>query len=363
MTELNRYRVSHQSLIDVCTSLFAENGVPLEDAKLTAEALVDADLHGVSSHGVIRAGIYIKRLQEGIVRQKPDLKIVKETDNTVVLDGGNGLGQVVSNQAMELAIQKAQDHNVGIVSAKNSNHFGTASYWATKALEHDMIGIAASNVPPLMPPPSGAAARIGNNPLSIAVPADRVKPIVLDMATSVVALGKVLLAKSRGENVPDGWAVDKHGQATNRPEEILNGGYLLPVGGPKGYGLAAIIDILTGVLNEGAFGSDVHSMYKDFERPANIGHFFMAINLRSFIEPALFRKSVDLYAQYMKNTPCAPGVSEIFLPGEIEALNYERNLQEGVILPKSLVDELVQYGQQVGISDERLQELTQGPLA
>jgi ureidoglycolate dehydrogenase (NAD+) len=355
------YRINPQPLSEICSLILQKNGVPIEDAKTVSDSLVDADLRGVSSHGVIRMSIYLNRLEKGVMAKQTAVVTMNETESTAVLDGGYGIGQVVSQRAIDLLLEKAKNANLAAISVRRSNHFGAAAYWASQLLEHNMIGFVVSNVEPLMPPPGGAAAKVGNNPIAMAIPAGDEKPIVVDMATSVVPLGKILAAKSKGQEIPLGWAVDRSGEPTTNPDDVVQGGFLFPVGGPKGYGLAVLVDILSAVLSNGAIGPDIHSMYQDFENPNDISHFFMALRVDAFMDPTLFKASVDRYIQYMKDTPLTAGAKEIYLPGEIEANNKEKNLIEGIVLPKSVAEELESFGRAAGIQASLIEELTNNP--
>jgi ureidoglycolate dehydrogenase (NAD+) len=355
------YRVEAQALTEVCSFILRQKGIPAADADIVANSLVDADLRGVNSHGVIRMSVYLNRLANGVIKASPNVQVVKETESTVVLDGGYGMGQVVSHHALNMLTKKVARTPLTVVTVRRSNHFGAAAYWASQLADKDMIGIAVSNVEPLMPPPGGTAARVGNNPIAIAVPALEEKPIILDMATSTVPLGKILNAKSKGESIPLGWAVDSVGQPTTNPDDVVNGGFLFPVGGPKGYGLAVMVDVLSALLSDGAIGSEIGSLYQDLERPNDISHFFMAIRIDAFMEPRIFKQSVDRYVRYVKNTPLAEGAKAIYLPGEIEMLNKEQNLQIGVLLPASVVEDVVKFARDADVDSDLIQTLLANP--
>ena len=219
------HNVQASKLENIVTAILEKNNVPTEEAQVVATSLVDADLRGVSSHGVVRLPIYLTRLQNGVIPSKAKIEIVKETESTAVIDGKDGLGQVISKKAIDLLLEKAEKNAISAVTVRNSNHYGAAAYWASKIQEKNMIGFSFSNVEPLMTPPGGAAARIGNNPISIVVPTGDSRPIVIDMATSTVPLGKIVSAKSKGESIPEGWAVDSTGKPTTDPNEVINGGF------------------------------------------------------------------------------------------------------------------------------------------
>lgn len=350
MTSL--HNVSSDTLIDVCTEIMKKNNVPFEEAQIVAASLVEADLRGVSSHGVIRLPIYLSRLQNGVIPGRANIEFVKETESTAVLDGNHGLGQVVSKKAIDILLEKAEKNPISAVAVRNSNHFGAAAYWAEKIQEKGLIGISISNVEPLMPPPGGAAARVGNNPISIVVPTGDSKPIVMDMATSTVPLGKILNAKSKGESIPEGWAVDSSGKPTTDPDKVVNGGFLFPVGGPKGYAIAIIVDVLSALLSGGAIGNEIHSMYNEITKPNRVSHFFLALRIDSFIDPELFYKAISRYVQFIKDTPLADGANGIFLPGEIEHLNKAKNMTAGINLPDSVFNDLLRLSKKFNLDEE-----------
>lgn len=340
-------------------SLILEHqGVPTVQADTVVQSLITADLRGVSSHGILRLPVYTQRLMNGKIKANPDIKKVFETDSTIVLDGDHGLGQVVAQEGVRELITKSEQSNISAVAIRHSNHYGVAAYWAMQLAEHNMIGLSVSNVEPLMPPPGGIEARVGNNPISFAAPAGEGLSIVLDMATSVVPLGKILNAKSKNESIPEGWAVNAKGIPTTNPDEVVNGGYLYPVGGPKGYGLSIIVDLLSALLSNGAIGGQINSMYKDLDKPNDISHFLLGIKIDGFIPVKQFKGLVDQYISYIKYTPLAEGAKEIYLPGEIEHRNFARNQVEGIEIPDSVIAELVELATKAEISQELITELT-----
>jgi ureidoglycolate dehydrogenase (NAD+) len=340
-------KLNPEALKSFCIQILKKVHVPCQDAEIVADTLLQADLRGNNSHGIIRLPIYIKRILLGLVNPKPNMEIIKESVNTALYDGDFGLGQVSSFNAMKIAIDKAELNKIGAVGVRNSSHLGATAYYAMMALPQDMIGFACSNTPPLMPAPGGTKAVIGNNPFAFAVPAGEELPIVLDMACSIAAQGKIILAMNKGEKIPEGWAANSQGLPTTDPLEALEG-LLLPVGGPKGYGLAIIVDIFAGLLTGGAFGSGVASIYKDLQNKQKNGHFFMALKISSFMEPFLFKKRIDNLIQQIKQGPLAPGVQEIFLPGEIAFKTAERNIKEGLTLSTSIMDEITKMAEEIG---------------
>lgn len=340
--------VKVEQLRDFSFKAFRALGIPEKDAQVTSEILVAADIRGIDSHGVARLPIYAKRLQLGLINKQPNVKVVRERAGAAIVDGDNGLGQVVAHQAMTLCLEKAKQNGVGAVGVRNSNHFGIGAYYAMMALKEDMIGLVATNASPLMAPFGGKTPLLGTNPLAIAIPAGTQYPVVLDMATSLVPRGKIEIAARKGEKIPIGWAIDKDGRPTQEPEEALKG-TLLPMGGPKGYGLALVLDILCGVLAGAAFGGNVGSLFGDLDRPQNIGHFMMAIDVGSFRPLNEFKNTMDSLILSIKNSEPAEGVKELFLPGEIEFLKGKEREEKGIALNPVVADNLLKLGRELGI--------------
>lgn len=345
---MDKVMVKRGELARCCRQILVAVDVPEPEAEIIADSLVEANLRGVDSHGVIRLPVYVKRIKMGLVKAKAEYEVLNDTPVTAVISGKHSMGQVLGVKAMELAIEKARENNVGVVAVRDSHHYGSAAYYALKAAENGMIGISMSNTVPLMPAPGGASKAVGNNPLAFAVPAGKNPPLVLDMALSVVALGKLLVAKSAGKPIPEGWATDKHGVPTTDPEKALDGGFILPVGGHKGYGLALMVDILSGVLSGSAFGKGVKSMYSD--NPVSIGHLMMAINIKAFMPLEMFTEKVDALVEEIKSGPKAPGVKEFFMPGEIEHRIKQERLAGGIPLDAKVAEELRELAVSLGIS-------------
>ena len=335
-------------LKDFCNALFQKLSIPSRDADLIAEALVQANLRGVDSHGMIRIPIYIKRLKTGLVNPNPRISILRETPAMAVMDGNNGFGQVIAARAMELAIAKASKVGTGFVGIRNSTHFGAAAFFSMMALKHDMIGIVLANSYSTVAPWGGRVPYFGTNPMSIAVPAGKELPVILDMATSMVAIGKILLAAQKGEPIPAGWAVDSDGEVTTDANKALKGS-LLPFGGPKGSGIALIIDILAGVLTGAGFGPSVGDLYKNMDSPQNVGQMVGAIDIGHFSDLKEFKDRMDKIIQGLKSVPPAKGVSEVLQPGEIEIRTQKRREVEGIPLNPNMIKELCQLGEEYGV--------------
>jgi LDH2 family malate/lactate/ureidoglycolate dehydrogenase len=277
-----------------------------------------------------------------------DLHLLSEMPATALIDGRNGIGQVVAYRAMEAAIRKARTSGVSYVAVRNSNHFGTCAHYAMMALPQDMIGIVATNGQAHLAPTGGAQKLLGNNPWSIAVPSGERLPVVLDMANSVVAMGKVRMAIKEGKSIPGDWALNKEGEPTTNPQEALHG-ILLPVGGYKGYGITLMMDLLTGVLANSAFGPRVRGT-DNVSDIAGVGHAFMAVNIAAFDEISAFKARMDGYIDEIKGVRKAKGASDIYLPGEIEFMKERERRQRGIPLPTKVVEDLLAIGKEAGVS-------------
>ena len=344
--------VNNESLRELAVAILVKPGVPQDDARVTADSLVEADLRGVHSHGMQRLPWYVKRLEKGGTNPTPDIRTISDTGAVAVVDGDGGLGQVVSHRAMALAIEKARAYGTGTVSVRNSHHFGTCAYWAEMALAHDMIGIAITNGGPIMAPWGGLTPTTSNDPVGVAIPAGQELPIVLDMATSVVAGGVLDVVARRGEKIPLGWALDSAGNPTDDPVAGRRG-LLLPIGGHKGYGLTVVFEILAAVLAGANFARDVPPP-SELTRPMNIGHFFQAIDIGKFQPVEQFRARVDDFIRQIKASRLAPGTERIYVPGEPELEKRSAYLRQGIPLLKSVVEELHNLATRLGISQLRL---------
>ena len=322
-------KVNHKDIWNFVSDLFCAAGTSKEDADLVADVLIKADLRGVKSHGVSRIPIYIKRIELGLVNPKAELKILHETPVSAVVDGGFNLGQITATKAMGMAIDKAKKTGVGMVGMNKSHHYGIAAYYSQMAADEDMIGFSCANTTALMAAPGGASKAIGNSPFSFAFPADKQLPVVFDAACSAVAQGKIIVANINGQKIPDNWALDPEGNPTTDPAQALKG-FLLPMAGPKGYGLAVVMEILAAVLSSADTGTHLSSIYNDLEHPQDCGNFFMAIDLKAFGDVEEFKKRMDQYILDMKSGKKAKDTKELFMPGEIELKKEIQSLQEGI---------------------------------
>jgi LDH2 family malate/lactate/ureidoglycolate dehydrogenase len=347
----DQVRVDHQALETYVTELFTLAGMNQPDAAFHAKALVDTNLWGVDSHGVLRVPAYIQRMRSGAVNPRPKMQIVRGSLGLEVLDGDDGPGFLVGRDAMLRAVELAEQYNVGAVGAIRSNHFGATAIYTRLAAERGMVGIAMTNVVPNVVAPGGSKPVVGNNPLSIAIPTYGEFPFVLDISLSAVAGGKLLLASKKGEKIPLDWATDKKGRPTDDPDEAF-AGFLLPMGGYKGLGLAYALDILCGVLTGGAFLQSMKGMYKYPDDPSLTGHFMIALNVEAILGREEMQARMAQFTQTIKSSPMWDDSREMLLPGEIEHRTSLARKRDGVPLPPNLYKELAALGRELGVSSE-----------
>jgi LDH2 family malate/lactate/ureidoglycolate dehydrogenase len=336
------------SLRAFCEEVFLSCEMAREDASIVADSLVQANLRGVDSHGVARVGIYVKRLKMGLVNPRPNVEIMHESPGALLVDGDNGMGQVVGVRALELGLDRVRESGGVSVGVRRSNHYGAGAYYVQRAVARDVVAFAYSNAPPTMAPWGGVDPYFGTNPYAYGVPAGEHRPIILDMATSIVARGKIILAAERDEPIPEGWAVDKQGNPTTDAREALEGS-VLPFGGPKGYAISLMIDIMAGALTGAGFGPRVNSLYDNFDEPQNVGAFFQLIDIGHFIEPAAFKARVDRIIEEIKSSRKAAGTKEIFLPGEIEYRKEQQRRASGIPVGAETVAQLSEVGRTCGV--------------
>jgi len=350
----NTYAYNAEDLKNYVVRFFKAFDIPEIDARIAADVLVSADLRGISSHGVIRLHSYYgDRIRKNLINKHSPLKTIQESPATLALDGGNGLGQVAGYRAMSRCLKKADQAGLAVTTVRNSNHFGIAGYYAMMALPEDMIGISLTNSRPLAAPTYGLRSVIGTNPISVAIPAGEENPYVLDMATSIVPIGRISVYKKAGLQIPSGWGIDSEGSLTRDPGEVINGGALLPLGGPaelggyKGYGLSLLVDLLSGVLAGAAFGEDVG--HPDHPDRADVGHFFAAIKIENFRPIERFKTDMDDYIKALKSTPKLPGQDRIYIHGEKEFELTEKYMREGIPLMVEIVESLQKAGKEAGV--------------
>ena len=334
-------------LIDFGAAVYTALGVPAADALLLATSLVQADLWGHPSHGVMRLPWYAARLQSGVMQATTQAQKVMDAGAVAVLDGADGIGQVLATQATQEAIQRSQLHGIGAVAVRRSNHFGTAMFFSLMGPPQGCVVMVTTNASPSMAPWGGREKRLGNNPWSIAAPAGRHAPMVMDMANSAVARGKVYLARQKGEPIPPGWALTSDGSPTTDAATAI-AGLIAPMAGHKGYAIAVMMDMLSGVLTGSSFLSAVHGPYQSAQR-SGCGHLVIALNIGAFMPLAEFGRRMEAFIAELKSTPLAAGCNEVFYPGEIEARNALRHAAEGLTLPAQTLADLAALGRELKV--------------
>lgn len=332
------HNVRWETLRELCQKLMMAEQMSEEDAFICADNLVDADLCGVESHGVSRMTNYMKRLRTGVVDGRGRCVIEREYSGSLEINGGNAMGMVVGSFAMNRCIEKARESGCCLASVSHSNHFGMAAYYAHMAAEAGMVSIIGTNAPPNLAPWGSPQKYMGTNPIAFGSPTSG-EPIILDMAPSVVAMGKIILAAKLGKSIPEGWVVTQDGRPTTDPTEGQYG-TLVPIGGAKGSGLAIFMEILCGILSGADTGPHISHFWNDFEHPQNVGHFFCAIDVDKFVGLEQYKQNIDQMVQEMKSLPKNPGVEEIFMPGEPEIRRRNERKVEGIDLSDSVYEEL-----------------------
>jgi L-2-hydroxycarboxylate dehydrogenase (NAD+) len=343
-------RVAAEPLRQFVTRAFEAAGLPAGDAGAVADLMVQADLRGSDTHGVIRLPLYVRRIRAGGINPRPNIRVASDRSAAALVDGDNGMGHLVMRFAAETAIAKAKAAGVAWVGARMSNHAGPAALYATMPLKHDMIGLyLAVGGANHLPPWGGSEMLLGTNPIAVAVPALEEPPVVLDMAPTVAAFGKVRLKAQRNEPMPVGWMIDREGKPltdARRADE----GYLLPIGEYKGYGLSLMIGLLAGTLNRAAFGRDVVEMVKDVGAASNTGHAIVAVSIEAFGPVEAFKRTVDTVVRDIRGSARLPGVERIFLPGEQSAEKARDRAQHGIPMPKPLRDSLDAVARDLGVA-------------
>ena len=342
--------VDHEQLQKVCAEILVKLGVSKEDASITAESLVLANLRGTDSHGVMRLPFpYAVRLREGGTKPRPNIEVISDNKACVLIEGDQSLGQAVAYKGMMMAIAKAKEHGVGIATVRNGDHFGAAGFYANMAAQEGMVGFAASNGPCNMAAWGGAEAVVANSPFAFAIPAGKVPTVILDIALSQVAAGKIMNAAAKGEQIPVGWMFDSEGKPCQDPTMLHKGCTLMPTGGHKGYGMSVIVDCIAGIMSGAAYGPLVTQNYLDMVAAPMVGMFFGAIDISRFMDIDSFKALVDGYAGMIKSTQKAEGVENLYLPGEIEWETEQKRRAEGIPLPEKVYDDIEKLAEEVGV--------------
>lgn len=342
--------VAAQAASDFVERLLVRHDVPGADAEVIAECLVSADLRGVSTHGIVRLPGYLERLRRGLIAARPQLTVRRVTAASAQVDGDNGFGFVVACRAVDVAVELAHGAGIGAVSVRRSTHFGMAAAYALRGVRSGMVTIVMTNSSPAMPPFGGSRPLLGTGPLAVGVPGGaRSQDFVLDMSPAVAARGKIRLAAQRGEQIPAGYALTAEGMPTTDPWQALDG-VLLPMGGPKGSGLALTIDILCGVLTGAAFAGDVGDQYQDYDRPQNVGHFVLAMRPDLFVSLDDYRDRMDTLADRVHHNPPMAGTDAVLMPGELEVGQQARRRSTGIAVGLTELAALHQEARRCGIA-------------
>ena len=327
--------------------------MPEGDVDRFVDGLVEADLRGITSHGIARIPPYIRALAKGVVNPRPELKVLRDFGATALLDGDNGHGVVIGQVAMDRAVEIASELGVGVVAVRNSNHAGMLAVHVLRAAGRDMIGYFTSNAPAIMAPFGGREARMSNAPFAYAIPTHSGEPIVLDMASSMVARGKIRMHADRGEPIPEGWALDGEGAPTRDASAAMDGA-VVAMAGYKGYGIALVNEVLGGVLPGARLAVEMPQAFlvegSTMLDSWGAGHLAVALNIESFADTATFKREVDRLAKVIKDTPLADGVESILVPGEPEARTRAKHIEHGIPLTTALSVELDAFAEEIGIA-------------
>jgi len=341
-------RVRPDRLIGFCAAVYASVGMPKPDARLVADTLVQADLWGHQSHGVLRLGWYLDRVRNKVMNPVTKPKFVVDAGAIALIDGHDGVGHVLTMLATKEAVKRAKQHGIGAVGVRNSNHFGTCMYYTMMGARSGCVMFLTTNGGPAMAPWGGMKKIVGTNPWSVAAPVGKRAPFVVDMASTGVARGKIYLARNKNLPIPLGWAINSKGEPTTDPQEAIDG-IILPMAEHKGYAMAAMVDMLSGVLTGSGFLSAVHSPYKTAEK-SNCGHLVIALDIERFQPLGEFNARMEQFIAELKSVPRAQGFDEVFYPGEMEAKNNLKNRREGLQLPEDTLADLRRIAGETGLA-------------
>jgi len=351
----SNYICSPKDAAAFCARVFQGYGIGKSESVSLAEALVDNEIRGIKSHGLLRVRPYLNQYRSGMFVSDSEIRIVRETPLTAVLDGNNGIGMVIAGKAVEIARKKAAEMGMGCVCVRHSNHCGALGYWSTKLAGEDMIGVSASNTPPILSAPSGSSPAIGSNPFSVCVPAGDSPAICLDISNGVMALGKVHEYRRLGRSFPEGSWLDKDGNPTNDPNANPVEQFIMrPVGMHKGFGLAVIVEIMTSLLSGGEYGTQIAESVADTANGNPTSHFFFAMRVDQFQDLEAFRRRIDEFIGYLHALPVREGQSMVLFPGEPEARAKAAVQERGLILPEDLIRDLRELAAGAGVDPDSL---------
>lgn len=342
------YNVKASALTEFSTGVLTSLFVPHRDAHLLSDSLVAAELWGHSSHGMLRLPWYVTRLRTGAMKAVTEPSFVVDNGAIVVVDGMDGIGQVLTDHAVKLGVERAKQFGISAVGVRNSNHFGTAAYFTRESAKAGCVAFLSTNASPAMAPWGGRQKAIGTNPWSIAAPAGRHGVAVMDIANTAVARGKIYLAAERGEEIPPTWAANDQGVPTTNAKEAIHG-LILPMAGHKGYVISFMMDVLAGVLTGSGFGTGIAGPYQPGER-SGCGHLLLTIDVKSMMPAKEFEERMEALIDEVKSMPLADGTEEIFFPGELEDRNTEKNLAKGITVADNTWESLAKLSQETGVA-------------
>jgi ureidoglycolate dehydrogenase (NAD+) len=338
--------IPHDRLTAFTAVCLEKLGLPPADARLVAETLVEANLRGVDSHGVVRLPHYATRLRNGSIKPRPNITVKRTGPATAMVDGDAGMGQLVAVRAMNEAIALARETGVGVAGVRNSSHCGAMAYFVELAVKQGMIGVALTHTDPIMAPTGMKRNFLGSNPIAFAAPGGEEPPIVVDMATTYVAWGKVIVAREEGETIPPDWGVDAEGKPATDPNKVVG---LAPMAGPKGYALAAMIEVLCAHLVGVPFGTHVTKMYGELDKPRNLGHFMLALDIARFTDPAAFKAQIDVFVREIHAEAPVDPARPPLAPGEPERLTAAKRRQTGVPVGEGVLADLNRLARELGL--------------
>ncbi|MDO5027807.1 MAG: Ldh family oxidoreductase [Bacillota bacterium] len=348
---MEKHIISQENEQGLITDILEKVGLGRSQGQIVADVLTKADLRGIGSHGIARLSWYVKKIKLGAVNLNPSLELKRLGPTMALIDGDNGLGHLAALKATEEAIALAKEYGLACVGLRNMNHFGIASYYPMKMADQGLIGLAITNTLPLMAPFGGAERKLGSNPIAVAIPGGKKTDIVIDMSTSNVAYGKLEVALRNGQSIPDTWAITAEGQRTTDPKEGLAGS-LLPLGGPKGYGLALLVDIMAGLLTGASYLDRMPGLGQD-EKGQELGSLYLALDPSRFMAREDFNRLIEDYIADIKASKKAQGVDQIFLPGERSSAKEEKSKKEGIVISPGLYKEVKELADQVGLDLEK----------
>ncbi len=340
-------RVNRDVLGKFLFNLFSGLGMTGENARTCADAVVLTNLWGIDSHGIVRLPIYARRLRDDVINGNPDVRVLADSGALRILDGDEGMGFLVGHEAMRHAMEMAGTRGIGVTSVRNSNHFGAASLYAWQAVKEGFMALVMSNVRPNLVAPGGTKAVTGNNPIAFGAPTRLGFPFLLDISMSMVAGGKLILAQSREETIPFGWATDSDGRPTDDPGKALEG-FLLPIGGHKGFGLSLVVDLLCGVISGGTFQHEILSMYTSPDSSSGTSHMMLALDPGVLLGESAYLDRMDAFHRTIKSSPVR-AESCMYLPGEIEHATMLRRESEGIPVHDELLREINCLARDLGV--------------